>query len=88
MHSVDENSAENTPAALTTIPHVVLKHARSGSRKCQTPYFIGPLCLYCESHPRNPALKLFGIYPSLNAALAAVQADSRYPGKPVLGMQP
>lgn len=79
---------ENIPAELRAIPHVVLKHDRASSRKCKTPYFIGPMCLYCESPPRNPALKLFGVYPSLNAAIAAVQADSLYPGKPVWGTNP
>jgi hypothetical protein len=69
-------------------PHVVLKHDRANSRKCKTPYFIGPLCLYSGSPHRNPAIKLFGVYPSLNAALAAVQADSRYPGRAVLGERP
>lgn len=74
--SIDSNSSTPVFESL----HVVLKHDNAGSLDCTTPYCIGPLFLYCKSPPDNPALKLFGIYPSLNAAIAAVQVDSPYQG--------
>jgi hypothetical protein len=71
---IAETALKNIPDELAR-PHVLLKHDRAEAPACQEPYKIGTLELYCESPLPNPPFSLIGIYPSLNAALAAAQAD-------------
>jgi hypothetical protein len=82
---------DDVPTELRLLPHVVLKHRRAGSRKGAphhaVEYMVGALFLYCEAPPADPELTLFGIYPTLDAALAAVQVDRGYPASPLLGVR-
>lgn len=59
------------------LPHVVLRHDRVGAPDCFKPYHVEPLRRYCARPPGNPAFKLFGIYPSERAAVAATEADAK-----------
>lgn len=79
---------DDVPDEFRNAPHVVLKHRRAGSRTCETPYAVGALSLYCAFPQPDPELRLFGVYPSLDAALAAVQVDRGFPASPLLGVRP
>lgn len=60
------------------LPHVVLRHVRVGAPDCFKPYHIESLHRYCARPPGNPAFRLFGIYPSERAAVAAMRDDAEY----------
>lgn len=68
---------ENHPFVSGTVPHVLLRHDRVGSPDCFKPYHFEPLRRYCARPPGNSAFKLFGIYPSERAAVAAMEADAK-----------